>query len=358
VTVTIKEIAKRAKLSHRTISAVVGRCGKETTVRVGEKTRQRVLALAQEMGYRPNLAARALRGQSTATLGLITLSLEVEVQARRFTALERIAHENDYLAVCAINPNLPHVEDQLIDWLTQRCMDALVVIPTYEGEHARLRALVQQGFPVVTINGQNRLPFPTWDVSTDHVAGGQAQIDHLLQIGRRRLLLLGPADEAPSVIQRSAGARHSAAQAGVPLTHLRISVPDWPKRLGNMHMVYDQVLQALRPHADRIDGLAASNDHLAMLAIRALASLGRRVPQDVAVVGYDDVMAAELSMIPLTTVHQPAEEDGRTAFDFLTRQLQSREVGQTLKPQQSLVKPRLVRRASTLGFDGSEGSQG
>lgn len=343
---TLADVAKAAGVSPSTVSDVLN---DRPACYASAKTRAQIRKWAQKLGYQPHPAARALRGNSTATVGLIMDCLTYESNIRRYIAFESVARQSGYVTVLTSLTNANLKEGQGLEWLRDRFVDGIAIQPDMQGPHEQLRQLIDSGFPVVTINAAGRLDFPTVDVSVDYLAGGRVQAGHLVDIGRRRIGMLVAAPEYYSVAQRLRGARQVLAEAGI--AEQMVVVPEPPQGIAPAEMasVYGQIMQALRGPLARIDGLIAGNDQLALLAMRGLFELGRRVPQDIAVIGYDDTAAAEMAVVPLSTVAQAPEEAGRLAFEMLDRQIARPKPHHEKRPGKStVVTPRLVIRASSI----------
>src|SRR5262245_40277178 len=181
---TLREVARLSGMSPSTVSAILNN---REYCWAAKSSRQKVLEAAKALGYRPNLAARALRGGQTHTLGLITGALNVEVTSLKMEGFEEAAREAGYVTLIAYNANDPNIEDRLINKFIDRDIDALVVNPSETGTHTELRRLLETGkTPVLTIDGEGRVDIPCDDVSSDYYAAGRLQALHLIELGCRR----------------------------------------------------------------------------------------------------------------------------------------------------------------------------
>lgn len=338
---TLAQIAKLTGLSPSTVSAVLNQ---RPHCWASAKTRRQIHDAARELGYRPNMVARSLRGGKTQTVGLITAAMNVDSTNTKVSHFESAARAAGFVTMISFNPNDPAMEDKLILTLWDRGVDGLLVCPSEIGEHAEMRGRVAEGFPLVTIDGAGRLDFQTHDISTDYYLAGKLQTEFLAARGRTRLAQAMAFPSCFVVEQLRAGALDAASRAG-------LGAP----RLCDLHLPADggsritpdlvrQVRAFLAGHAGKIDAFI-SHDQVAAAAVHAAIDLGLRVPQDLAIIGFDDTATASDCVIPLTTVAQKAEEVGRRSFELLAERMNA---GQAAPPFRRVrVEPEVVVRAST-----------
>ncbi len=341
--VTLADVAQRANVSRVAVSEVLN---ERPNCWASEATRERIRQAAHELGYRPNLAARALRLGRTQVIGLVTPGFLAMSPHSRSDGLVAAAGKSDYTVAVSVTTNDAASEDRVIQRLLDRGIDGLVIYPVDQGPHAELRRLVKAGFPVVTFEGANVLDFETDDVSVDCDRVGRWQVRHLLELGRRRICLANMAKvgrmASVSAI-REAAIRDELAQAGAPPPiemRLRGSAArefeDAEKLEGPMRIFIDA-------HRARFDGLIG-NDPMASLAVRLLRELGRKVPDDVAVIGGGTTVLATFGETPLTSVNAQNDVAGIQAFDLL----QERIEGRATPPFRHPINPvQLNVRAST-----------
>ncbi len=343
-TTTIKEIAQVAGVSYATVSLAL-----RGHPRISDKRKKQIRKIAEQLDYRPNLLVRGLVGGDTYTVGIITTSLDVEALANKITSFEDSARKKGYLSIIAFNPNDPTIEDRLIDELLQRGVDGFVIYPTEYGEHRKLKELVDKNFPIVTFNGNGRLEFKTHDVSLDYYEGGRLQIKHLAEIGRKRIGYVLPVFTCYTIEQRVLGAESAARDIGVDFHLIRIDTGSSGQR-AQTEQAYVKVKEYFRENVSRFDAIACQNDLFALSVIRALHKLGVKVPDDIAVIGFDNVSASEFSIIPISTIHQHADVLGRIAFEILEKLLRSKNTKNL--PNDFIritLKPELIVRTSTVG---------
>jgi DNA-binding LacI/PurR family transcriptional regulator len=320
------DVAELAGVSHQTVSRVLNH-----HPNVREQTRLRVLAAIQELGYRPNRAAKALATGRTESLGVIAQPSTLYGPASMQSAFGQAATEAGFsVNVASLRAldvaSMSAAVDQLLD---QQVAGIAVLAPVMIPDAAL--AAVPDDLPVVLIDadpGQRRS-----NVRVDQFEGGRTATRHLLDAGHPTVWhVSGPADWFDSR-DRLAGWRAVLQAAGAEVPPV---IPaDWSARAGYQA---GQMLARM----PEVTAVFAANDHLALGILRALAEHGRRVPDDVSIVGFDDVPEAEYFWPPLTTVRQDFETLARAALELLAGQLRGEPPGQS-----RTVPVELVVRAST-----------
>ena len=340
----MSQVAQRAGVSRATVSSILN---DRSDCFASPATRTRVMRAVKALGYRPNLAARAVNGAGSATIGLINTGPSLEVTTRGCTAFEAAARAAGYLTIFCFDSNDCELEDQVILRMRDRCVDGIMIVPTEPGDHAELRRLVEADFPVVSLDASARLNFETDDVSVDHFEGGRIQARHLLDIGRRRVALANSSNGRFAVVeQRIAGLEAGLAEAGCP-PPIRMDLPMAVSSTAAWgHAEYKLIADFLREHRGQIDAVAAVGDTLGMNVMAIALRLGIKVPQELAVIGYDGNLASENPLLSLTTVSTPQEQCGAKAFELLDQRMKQRA------PREGHARvrcaPELVVRGSTV----------
>lgn len=346
---TIRHVAAAAGVSIATVSGVLT---KRVDCRASQKTRLNVMAVAKELGYRPSLMAHALHGKKTMTLGLVTgLSAEGEIWGRALTSFEEFARSQGYMVLSSYTQNQPELEDKVIDEMLYRQVDALAVYPTATGEHKRLKQLIAEGFPIVTFDTAGALNLAADDVSIDQYHGGKLQAAHLVESGYKRICIANvePAEHVNKLKTDGliAGlAEHNLKLAGrMDLTH------GWATWSETQPSIYQEIKAFLQKHRGEFDAVAAHGDVLALLTMRASVSLGIKIPDELAIIGFNDIIVAGLMSPALTTIKDPGEELGRRGAKVLIERLDASEGSQATgafsHAKRIKIQPELVLRGST-----------
>lgn len=330
--VTIADVARRAAVSPGTVSNVLNR-----PHIVRQATRTRVEAAMAELDFVPNRQARALAGGLNRSVGLVIHDAGNPFFAQVADGVDDVAAEHGFgLVLTSSRASLARQEASLRMFAEQR-VSGVLLAPTVEGPTTATR-LRERGVAVVLLD------FPGADdecsVTVDDVTGGTLAAQHLLERGRSRLAFVGGPRRVRQHADRLAGVRRALEDGGLSADALRI-VPVAEHTVEAGHAA----AAALASAAPGVDAVVCGNDLLAVGVIRGLAASGRHVPDDVAVVGYDDVDLAALVGVPLTSVRQPMAELGRAAMRLL--------LGELTEPdhehERLRFSPELVVRASTGG---------
>jgi LacI family transcriptional regulator len=330
-TPSMKDVALRAGVSLGTVSNVLNR-----PELVSEPTRRRVLDTIEVLGFVRNESARQLRGGSSRTLAYVVL----DTSNPFFTDVARGVQEAADAAglalfLCNSGEDAARQAGYL-DLLEQQRVEGVLITPVDAGE-PRIAALARRGTPVVVVDrgaGPDRC-----SVTVDDVLGGDLAATHLLETGHRRIAFVGGPRAIGQVTDRISGAGQAVARVpGAELTVLETAALNVAegRRAGER-------LAGL-PAARRPTAAFCANDLLALGLLQQMVRLGLRVPDDLAIVGYDDIEFAEAAAVPLTSVSQPRQLLGRTAAQLLLAE--ARGPGDH-EHQQVVFAPELVVRAST-----------
>lgn len=338
--VTLADVAEEAGVNSATASQVLNN---RDNCWASHETRQRIRKAAAELGYRPNLSARALRSGRTHVIGFVSPGLAIGSPHSRAAGLTEAAAEANYTVTLTSHPNDAKSEDVVIRRLLDRGADGMAIYPVDPGPHAELRRLVECGFPVVTFQGATLLDFECDDVSVDVEAVGRQQARHLLELGRRRICFANTIPEARITVAREAALREELVRAGGPAP-IEMRLPGSAARqLMEAEALVEPMQAFLKRHCGAIDAMVGS-DCTAALAIRLLHKLGVRVPEDVAVVGGGDSVLATYSEVPLTSVNAADDVAGAKAVGLLMDRIGGRWNGEFRR----LVNPaKLIVRQST-----------
>jgi DNA-binding LacI/PurR family transcriptional regulator len=333
------DVAGRAGVSYQTVSRVLNQPGI-----VRPETRDRVLAAIAETGYTPNRAARALKTTRSSQIGLLTDGSSLFGPSETVTAIETAAREAGYsVLLTTVGPGGGTGSGTTADASTApdpgsgligSGVDGILVVAAHEGMLPVVDAAAST-IPVLAVSAQSTTNTDVAVVGVDQRLGAQAVVEHLARTGVRSVAHLpGPADWFDARA-RLDGFLDAVAQQGLDGT--TTAPGDWSPRSG--YELTRELLATGMPEA-----LFAANDMMAIGALHALHEHGLRVPEDVAVVGFDDTDCAAYLTPSLTTVSQPFAELGRIA---LHRMLQLMESSEEPGPAPAPLAPRLVVRGST-----------
>ncbi len=342
--VTRDDVARRAGVSVATVSYVLNGGPRG----VSEEKRRRVLAAIAELGYRPNLIARSLRARRTHILGLVLPSTANPYFAALSHAIEEAAAARGYQMVVANAADDPARETAQLEAVLRLQIDGLIWIPA-DVRRARRAAPAAPPLPPVPTILVDRplaepLPAPLGFVGVDNMAGGRLAVEHLLALGHQRIACLaGPADHIHARA-RLAGFKQALRERRIALHKEYILHGDFDYASGARHAARWCAL----PAAERPTAIVCGNDVMAIGALHAIQQAGLRVPQDLSVVGYDDVPQAAYTVPPLTTVAQPCAAIAAAAVGWLLERIEAPLPSPAGGPPASRLLPvQLVVRGST-----------
>ena len=333
---SIRDVAERAGVALGTVSNVLNR-----PERVADATRLRVLDAIAELGFVRNDAARQLRAGKSRTVGLVVL----DVRNPFFTDVGRGAEERAFEAGLSVllgnSDNEAERESAYVALFEEQRVKGLLISPIGD-VYARLERLRLRGTPTVLVDrcAEGRA-FSS--VSVDDVAGGELAVSHLISQGCTRIAYVAGPLNIQQVADRLQGANQAvAAEPGVQLEVL--SSPGLSVQTGRK--LGETILE--RPAESRPDGVFAANDLLAVGLLQAFSMLNTiRVPQDIALIGYDDIDFASATVVPLSSIRQPSNLIGRTGVELLLKEVSAAEAGEELTHQQVVFQPELVVRDSS-----------
>jgi LacI family transcriptional regulator len=327
---TINTIAQRAGVSIASVSRVLnGLPTREETVR-------RVMAAAEELGYVPNSVARSLKSRRTNQVAFAMADIGNPVYLAMIREIQPVLKAAGYRLVLHSTDADAADEIDVLRALGERYVDGLIMVPLRVTD-GHLAAITAARAPVVIIGS---LPDGTADnVRTDSRTGLRLAVDHLYALGRRRIgFVNGPLDTVPGSA-RSAAYADALAALGLPYDGELVEVGDFYRAEGAA------AVRRLLERAPGVDALMCANDLIALGALDVLRGAGRRIPEDVAVVGMDDSDLATVAWPALTSVSLGSAERGRAAAELLLDRLENGE----RPPRVVTVQPHLVIRASTTG---------
>ena len=330
---SIKDVARMAGVSVTTVSHVLNK-----TRSVHPDTQARVNAAVRTLGYVPSAVARSLKLNATHTIGMLVPNNSNPYFAELVRAVEDACFAAGYaLLLCNTDDNADR-QKVYLDVLAQKRVDGLIVASTSDDEVMSAH-LAQTAIPMVLIDRAIAgLERPC--VQTDHVQGGQLATQHLLGLGHQRIACIAGPEYLHSSEQRVDGWRQALLQVGMCPDLLAHG--DFTVNGGYLAM---RTLLAAAPGA-RPTAVLACNDLMAMGALRAVHECSLRVPQDVAVVGYDDIELAGYTQPPLSTVAQPVNAMAHQALALLLQGMQADKSAPVSSTTQLLV-PALVTRSSS-----------
>jgi DNA-binding LacI/PurR family transcriptional regulator len=332
--VTIKDIAKHAGVSTATVSYVINR-----TRYVSPELTERVQNAIEHLGYQPNRIARSLRIQNTTTVGLIISDIQNTFFTSLVRAVEDVAYEHNHSVVLCNSDETVEKEDLYIDLMLAEQVAGVIISPARETENS-IHRLIQANIPVVAVDRR----IPDLDVDTvliDNVNAACELVSHLIEDGHRRIgALVGPSDITTGR-ERYQGYIIALATHHLPLLPelVRIGLP----RESFGYRATMELLDLPEPPT----ALFLGNAYLALGSLKAIHQQELRIPEEIALVAFDEMEWTSLVKPGLTVVAQPIYELGKVAADLLFERLENND----LPPRERILEHKLVVRQSCACHD-------
>lgn len=326
-TVTLEDVAQRVGVSARTVSRVVNNEGGCT-----EETRLRILKAIEELGYRPNLMARGLIRRRSDTIGLVSAEMSDPFFPEFADGVERAASAAGRTMFLASSGSDPERQTKALASFVGHGVDGVIVFPA-AGSMPALIDFAKNEIPIVAVNVEadtHRLS----SVSAEIRSGAQSAVDHLLGRGRRRIAFLmeRTARHRGEPARRELGYRDALLSAGIAIDENLIFEVD--NNLEGGRVGSARALEA----TPKVDAIFAYNDLIAIGALQHLLSAGISVPEEVAIVGFDDVMMCSALSPALSSVRIDGDQLGRVAVDMLQELIEHRPAPSRRLPVELVVR--------------------
>ncbi len=329
---TLKDIARLAQVSHTTVSRVVNnRPGVKTS------TKQRIMRLVKELDYQPNLVARSLVVKRSKNLGMIITTISNPFYLELAKGIEDTARSFQYnVILCCTNYDLS-LEGEHIRELRRRGIDG-IILTSAQVKDGHVAALAHEGFPLVLVNRRVLEPDLHAQVDyigIDNVKGGEMALEHLLKLGHRRIGIIRGSLDSSVTVERMEGAHRALARNGISLDDDLVFAGDYLKGTG-----YEAAKRFLSlPYPPT--AIFSLNDYMAFGVYDALMEQGVRVPEDMALLGFNDIELASLKMVGLSTISQKKYTLGSMAVRRLMERIEGAQPG-----REWILEPELIIRKS------------
>jgi DNA-binding LacI/PurR family transcriptional regulator len=322
--ISIKDIARAAKVSHSTVSRAL-----HNSPLVSHKTAQRIREIAREKGYRPSAVARSLVTRKTKTIGVVVTRIADPFIAEVVNGIEEVANDHGYSVFLANSNANPDREVKVVHSFHERRVDGILVTASRVGA-LYMPLLTEMKVPTVLINNQHPGEF-VHSVMIDNVSASLHATEHLLQLGHKRIAYIGDQYGFQSDTERFAGYRRALEIADMPFLPELIAHGNGNAE-GGMHAM-QKLLEAVDPPT----AVFCYNDMSALGALKAIRTKGMRVPEDISVVGFDDLFIASYTNPALTTISQPMKQMGSTAMEILLKLFNGGSSQNNIKVQGQLI---------------------
>lgn len=329
--VSLKQLAEHLGLSPTTLSLVLNEAPLANTI--PRETKDRILVAAREFNYRPNFIARSLRSARTYTLGVLAPEISGGYASEVLGGIEEHLLKEGYFYFVASHHHCQELLKQYTQLLMERCVEGLIAVDTPR--------LAPPASPTVCVSGHDNAPGVT-NITLDHERAAVLGLGHLIELGHRRIAAIKGQDFSSDTEVRWAAICEVAKRMEVPIEpELMAQLEGDSPSPETGYLATKRLLERREPFT----ALFTFNDISAIGAIRALREAGLGVPEDVSVIGFDDIPAAAYNYPALTTIKQPLREMGRLAAEHLLKRISNG--AQAEFPEEVMVEPELVVRQST-----------
>ncbi|MCB0402851.1 MAG: LacI family DNA-binding transcriptional regulator [Flavobacteriales bacterium] len=312
--VSLADVAKSLGVSKTLVSLVLNGRGDEKGI--NKETQQRVREKVKELNYKPNLFARGLRVGKSNTIGLVVADISNSFYAKMCRSIEDHCNEKGYNLIICSSDEKPEKESELIQMLIDRQVDGLI-ISTTQSNNKDISLLKKSDFPFVLIDRKDTKTETNY-VGVDNKEGAKSVVQHLINLGNKRIghLTITPA-HLSTIKERVTGYKEALKENGIRVDNNLIREISFDNIKED---VYRELKELLNPPLS-INSLFVANNNIAVACLECLQEMNIRVPQDIALVSFDDIDAFKLCYPPVTAVSQPIEAMGKESVRMLVNQI-------------------------------------
>jgi DNA-binding LacI/PurR family transcriptional regulator len=335
--ITIKDIARLAYVSHTTVSRALN-----DKSRIRKETKERILSIARELNYQPNFIARSLVMRRTKTLGLVITTIVNPFYMDLAHGIERTAIGLGYNIILCCTHSDSLIEKQYIDMLRSKGVDGIIFTSAHMDDENIVR-LAEEGFPIILVNRRTYHPIVKERVDyvgVDNMWGGLLAVEHLIKLGHQRIGMIGGSLESSVGFERLEGGKKALKIFGLQEKDVYFLEGNFLKESG--YRGGKRFLKMAEPPT----AIFATNDYMALGTYEAILEEGFKVPEEIAIVGFNDIEFAAMKGIELTTIGQKKYEMGAHAVKTLVERIEGRKVGPS---EETILEPELIIRR-TCGF--------
>lgn len=309
----MRDVAKAANVSQSTVSRVLS--GATEPIAIGEETRQRVLEAVEQLGYHPNLHAGSLRGQKTRMIAIMIADITNPFYHPLVRAVQDVAFQHQYDVMIANSDHNYDKELLFCESIIRRPVDGVVMIPYYLTDEDMDNLIARTGVAIGVVGGH--IQHPNIDVAHGNDTKASLDVVRWLieQRGHQRIAMICADHRFPVIVRRYGAFRQAMEEAGLPVPSDYVVEGDWSYESGQ------RAIRSLLELPVPPTAVFAANDTIAIGALEAAEEMGRQVPGDIAIVGFDDIPEAQWVRPKLTTVAQYPSEMGRLLAEALFKRI-------------------------------------
>ncbi len=343
--VTLSDVARACGFSVSTVSIVLSEA--PLSKNVAEKTRQRVRAMAQKLGYHPDASARSLRRRHTQTIGVLAYDLSDPFCIPIVRGIQAGLQPAEYLPLLMDAQTQRKLFDSYLKMILEQRAEGVIVIASWVFEEAKLLSDIEKNNVPIVIVGRDLTELNINSVLVDNEAGGAMAVRHLHELGHRRIAVIRGPDELFDSEPRWAGVRRGARECGMLLDkRLVFRLPGLGGPASGFEGGLEFAAQMLATGRE-FTAVLAFDDLTALGVVRGLTDAGLRVPEDCSVVGFDDILHAAVATPGITTIRQPLRAMGLQAAEWVLEALAARDSANRTVTLRHMSQPELVIRNSS-----------
>ncbi len=336
--ITIKDIARMANVSHTTVSRALN-----NKSRIKNETKNKILAIASELNYQPNFIARSLVMKKTKTLGLVITNIANPFYTELAQGIEATVRGLGYnIIFCSTHSDLS-TEKHYIDMLRSKGVDGIIFSSAHMDD-PNILFLAEEAFPIVLVNRRTYHPIVREKVDyvgIDNILGGFLAVEHLIRLGHQRIGIIGGSSESSVGFERLEGGKRALSTYGLEAMGDYFLEGDFLK--GSGYRGGKEFLKMAEPPT----AIFATNDYMALGTYQAIVEEGQKVPENIALIGFNDIEFTAIKGVELTTIGQKKYEMGALAVKILVEKIEGGESKPSTK--EIFLKPELIIR-KTCGF--------
>ncbi|MGA2807777.1 MAG: LacI family DNA-binding transcriptional regulator [Terracidiphilus sp.] len=343
--VTLLDVARACGFSVSTVSIVLSDA--PLSQNVAASTRQRIRAMAQQLGYHPDAFARSLRRRRSQTIGVLVYDLSDPYCIPVVRGIQAGLQPASYMPLLMDAQTQRGLFDSYLEMILERRAEGVIVIASWVFEEANLLSDIKKNNVPIVIVSRDLTGRGVSSVLVDNEAGGALAMRHLYELGHRRIAAIRGPEELFDSLPRWAGIENVAREVGVPFDdQLVFQLPGLVDPASGFEGGLDCARKMLATGVP-FTAVLAFDDLTALGVVRGLSDAGVRVPEDCSVLGFDDVLPAAVSTPGITTIRQPLKEMGLLAAKWMLEAVEAREKGTGQQPKMHKAQPELICRMST-----------
>ena len=345
--VTLLDVARACGCSVSTVSIVLSEA--PLSQNVAEKTRQHIRAMALQLGYHPDAFARSLRRRRSQTIGVLAYDLSDPYCIPIVRGIQEGLQPASYLPLLMDAQTQRGLFDSYLQMILERRAEGVIVIASWVFDETNLLSDIQKNNVPIVIVSRDLTERGVSSVLVDNEAGGALAMRHLYELGHRRIAVIRGPEEMFDSAPRWAGVQSAAAEAGIGFDpRLVFQLPNLVDPTSGFEGGLGCARRMLASGLP-FTAVLAFDDLTALGVVRGLAGAGLRVPEDCTVLGFDDVLPAEVATPAMTTIRQPLRNMGLLAAEWVVEAIEAREQRREQKPRLYRAPPELVVRMSSAG---------